>query len=92
MCERRDRLLVSVPEYNRETKEVTWSEQEIDRCLVKIIKALNAGGIYTKMCCCGHGDHRGSIELFDGRIISISDGYHYPGSMGPEYDEYNTTL
>ncbi len=84
MCERNDRLLLSVPSFNRETKEITWSDEEIDRCLVDIIDALNEGGIFTAMCCCGHGEHKGSIQLHDGRLLYMDKGSHYPGIMGKD--------
>lgn len=44
----------------------------IDRCLVPIIKALNAGGVPTISSCCGHGKMRGIISLKDGRQLVVS--------------------
>lgn len=41
----------------------------IDLCLHHIIAALNAAGVYTLGCCCGHGTHVGSILLADGTVL-----------------------
>lgn len=43
----------------------------IDRCIHQIIASLNAGGVNTVACCCGHGDQIGSIVLSDGRWFGI---------------------
>lgn len=45
--------------------------RNIDNCIHHIVAALNAGGISTEACCCGHGKRCGSIILTDGRFISI---------------------
>jgi len=37
----------------------------VDRCLAKIVKLLNADGIRTATCCCGHGRHDGFIKILE---------------------------
>ena len=46
----------------------------IDYCIHQIIAALNAGGIDTASCCCGHGTMPGRIDLMDGRVLTITKG------------------
>ena len=43
----------------------------IDACLVDLVRALNAAGIYTEKACCGHGKHPGWIGLADGRRLEL---------------------
>ncbi len=43
----------------------------IDWCIHQIVAALNAGGVGTTACCCGHGERNGSIGLEDGRELVI---------------------
>ena len=43
----------------------------IDHCIHKIVAALNAGGVETVACCCGHGKVKGNIVLSDGRVLII---------------------
>lgn len=44
----------------------------IDWCIHQIVAALNAGGIETIACCCGHNKKQGRIDLADGRVLYIS--------------------
>jgi hypothetical protein len=57
----------------------------IDRCIHQLIAALNAGGVETVACCCGHGDKVGNILLGDGRTILVlpplKDGEIWSGSL-----------
>ena len=46
----------------------------IDWCIHKIVAALNAGGVETIACCCGHGTQPGRIDLVDGRVLMIQEG------------------
>lgn len=46
----------------------------IDWCIHHIVTALNASGIKTVACCCGHGKQDGRIDLADGRILTIKSG------------------
>ncbi len=43
----------------------------IDWCIHHIVAALNAGGVDTASCCCGHGITHGRIDLADGRVLEI---------------------
>lgn len=45
----------------------------IDRCIHQIIAGLNARGVRTVACCCGHGEQKGRIDLEDGRILWIEN-------------------
>lgn len=44
----------------------------IDWCIHHIVAALNAGGVETLACCCGHGKQNGRIDLKDGRVLIIT--------------------
>lgn len=44
----------------------------IDWCIHHIVAALNAGGVRTVACCCGHGKRPGEITLEDGRVLTIT--------------------
>lgn len=44
----------------------------IDWCIHQIVAALNAGGVKTIACCCGHGSQNGRIDLEDGRVLVIT--------------------
>lgn len=44
----------------------------IDWCIHGIVAALNAGGVETVACCCGHGEQDGRIDLEDGRVLMIT--------------------
>ena len=46
---------------------------DIDRCIHHIVAALNAGGVHTVSCCCGHTEIPGHIILGDGRVLIISE-------------------
>lgn len=43
----------------------------IDWCIHQIVAALNAGGVRTVACCCGHGKQDGVITLEDGRELVV---------------------
>lgn len=43
----------------------------IDWCIHQIVAALNAAGVRTVACCCGHGSQDGQIDLEDGRVLII---------------------
>lgn len=45
--------------------------RNIDWCIHRIVAALNAAGIETVACCCGHGEQPGIITLADGRELII---------------------
>ena len=47
--------------------------QCIDYCIHQIVAALNAGGVWTVLSCCGHQTMpSGVIKLLDGRWLTIS--------------------
>ena len=43
----------------------------IDKCIHRIVACLNAGGVRTVACCCGHKDQHGRIDLEDGRVLVV---------------------
>lgn len=45
--------------------------RDVDLCIADILAALNAANILTVASCCGHGKQDGSIELEDGRTLTI---------------------
>ena len=48
-----------------------WKYAAIDSCIAPIVNALQRTGINMRGSCCGHGKHRGRIDLEDGRILWI---------------------
>jgi len=44
---------------------------EIDKEILDLVNALNAGGIKTTSSCSGHGENFGHIFLKDGRMLVI---------------------
>lgn len=62
-------LRVLVPAHLSHTGVSYWAVKPIDACLAGIVEVLNAAGIYTACCCCGHGKKTGSIILHDGREL-----------------------
>ena len=74
MCKPGDtvQLRVPMPAHLSHTGKFRWASKGVDRCIAPIVAALNADGIFTANCCCGHGRRRGSIVLHDGRTLIIS--------------------
>lgn len=66
-------LRVPIPEKLSHTGAFRWDEKAIDACIAPIVQALNAHGIYTASCCCGHGKEDGRIDLHDGRVLIIKE-------------------
>lgn len=56
---------------NQACLPINGKVQCIDWCIHQIVAALNAGGIETEACCCGHGKIDGIISLKDGRHLVI---------------------
>lgn len=79
------KLRVPMPARLSCTGQFRWATKGVDRCIAPIVAALNAGGILTANCCCGHGRRRGSIVLHDGRTLIISSN---PG-QAPTTNEKN---
>lgn len=73
MCDWGDEVLIKVPipAHLSHTGKMRWGRKGVDRCLAPIVTALNAAGIYTANCCCGHGKENPHIILHDGRTIVI---------------------
>ena len=65
--------LVPIPAELSHTGEFRWEIKGVDSCIAPIVNALNAGGVYTAGCCCGHGETPGSILLHDGRELTITE-------------------
>jgi len=59
-------IIARLSHNGRERKAV----KGVDACIADIVRALNAGGVKTTSCCCGHGN-AGSIMLADGRELLI---------------------
>jgi hypothetical protein len=55
------------------TGKFRWAIKGIDSCIADIVNALNASGVYTANCCCGHGERPGEIILHDGRTLTITE-------------------
>lgn len=87
MCEWGDTVDVNLklaPQLSHTGKSY-WRLMKIDRCIVDIVRALQAGGIDMKYSCCGHGKKEGEIRLQDGRTLIIKDNFPYsPKDVGNE--------
>ena len=59
-------IAVNIPEKNDIIEMV-----EVDSCIAPIVEALQSAKIWTSESCCGHGQKRGIICLYDGRILEI---------------------
>jgi hypothetical protein len=75
MCRHGDdvMLCVPIPAHLSHTGAARWDMKGVDRCIAPIVEALNAHGILTEGCCCGHGKIPGSIMLQDGRELVIHE-------------------
>ena len=51
--------------------EIRCVEVQVDKCISKMVQALNDKGVATKECCCGHGEKTGHITLTNGKILAI---------------------
>lgn len=93
MCDHGDTVPVRVHRLEFRTIDVdgsevvwpaSWYDAPVDRCIVPIVKALVAAGIYTTDSCCGHGKGPGSILLEDGRVLAIyADRTAWRGETAP---------
>lgn len=68
-CHRTANCLVCVHGDLSDTGLSYWDVVPVDYCLENVVNALNAAGILTKACCCGHGLAPGNILLHDGTSI-----------------------
>lgn len=56
---------------NQVVMPINGKVRAIDWCIHHIVAALNAGGVETVACCCGHGKQDGIITLSDGRELIV---------------------
>lgn len=61
---------------NQAAMPINGKVRFIDWCIHHIVAALNAGGVETVACCCGHGEREGRIDLADGRVLRIEQPTH----------------
>ena len=66
-------LKVSMPPYLSSTGRWKKKVVGIDKCIYRLVKALNTAGIKTTNSCCGHGKADGQIFLHDGRVLVIKN-------------------
>lgn len=73
MCVHGDTIDIRVPVPARcsHTGEFRWAVKPVDRCLARLVVALNAAGALTSGACCGHGKGPGSILLHDRTEIHV---------------------
>lgn len=72
MCDRCDGFGSKKTYENQALMPLNGRVRGIDWCISHIVAALNAGGVETVACCCGHGKIDGRIDLADGRILTIT--------------------
>jgi hypothetical protein len=89
VCEKGTEVLmeVPIPAHLSHTGEARMAVKGIDACIAPIVAALNAGGIATTGCCCGHGKRAGDILLLDGRTLLVLDFRPEPDEAGPQYKQ-----
>jgi hypothetical protein len=56
---------------NQHIMPLSGRVRSIDPCIAQLVAALNAGGVETVACCCGHNKYDGRIDLADGRALII---------------------
>jgi hypothetical protein len=48
------------------------TEMPVDGCIAPLVQLLNDAGVHTVGCCCGHGQHAGSVLYEqDGSLMEI---------------------
>ena len=67
MCKHGDTVVVPIWSSNQRK----MIGRDIDRCLVPLVKVLNAGGLETAASCCGHGYVPPSVILADDTWLVI---------------------
>ena len=72
VCERCDTCGGKETYANQALLPINGKVRCIDWCIHHIVAALNAGGVETVACCCGHGVRDGVITLADGRELLIT--------------------
>lgn len=88
MCKWGDQelCLVPIPAELSHNDKFHWSLKGVDTCLAPVVNALNAAGVYTSNCCCGHGSGEGAIFLHDGRVLVVRDGDEYLAQLNATHD------
>jgi hypothetical protein len=68
MCDDHSGVLIEIP-----TASVRGDGRKrgIDACIADLVDVLNRNDYATVASCCGHGKHRGTIALADGRELFI---------------------
>jgi hypothetical protein len=69
MCDDHSGVLIEIP--TASFRGEGGHRRAIDACLAPLVQALNQAGFGTVASCCGHGKHRGTIALADGRELFI---------------------
>lgn len=70
MCKWGDDVVLRVP---MNAEGTVWKRKAVDSCLAPMVEVLNAAGVLTANCCCGHGKCNGTIILHDGRVLMIEN-------------------
>ena len=73
-CDKCDGIGTQKTYANQACLPINGKVRGIDWCIHQIVAALNAGGVETVACCCGHGKQDGRIDLVDGRVLIIRRG------------------
>jgi len=81
-CERCDGCGSEKTYANSACLPINGKVRTIDWCIHQIVAALNAGGVPTAACCCGHGTQDGIISLEDGRTLIIKSPSPNPTPAG----------
>jgi hypothetical protein len=71
-CDRCDTFGGNATYQNQVAMPISGRAVCIDWCIHHIVAALNAAGLKTVACCCGHGRTQGRIDLEDGRVLMIT--------------------
>lgn len=72
MCSWKCKIAVLVPISPKISgKPFHWDMRKIDMCIAPLIVRLNLKGVLTINSCCGHGESKGSVILWDGKEINI---------------------
>lgn len=64
-------VMILMPAELHHTGKAHFEIKMIDSCIAPLIRRLNAAGIFTSNCCCGHGKADASIHLQDGTRMLV---------------------
>ena len=62
---------VLIPADLSSTGRAQWKTKPVDKCLAPLVDAMNAAGVLTRACCCGHAQAAGNIMLHSGEIVDL---------------------